>query len=326
MNRIGCRVIYLPSRVKHYYRYKKRLKKVMMNTPYLAVWGNYSGLTNIDLMVYGKLYGVPMRIAHSHGSQLYWGSWFMKYVVFILHYMNKMRLCKYATHYWTCSSVSGRFMFSKNIWKKMTVIPNGVDINKFRYNAQIRDEVRKEFEFASDDIVVGHVARLCEVKNQHYLLKIFKEIVKQEPLAKCLLVGDGELRKELEETIKELQITRNVIMTGERSDIPRILNAMDVFVLTSMSEGLSVSAVEAQAVGLPCVLPMTVSRENDITGRVTFVSLDAGEEIWAKTIIDSARKGFKDTKIDIIEKGFDIISSSECLYRYFISGMDGVHE
>lgn len=297
-----------------------------MDTPYLAVWGNYSGLTNIDLMVYGKKYGVPMRIAHSHGSQLYWGNWYMKYVVFVLHHINRFRLCMYATHYWTCSTTSGQFMFHKNVWKDMSIIPNGVDLSKFSYCEETRYEVRNELGITDEDIVVGHVARLCEVKNQQFLLQIIKKMVKKEPLTKLLLVGDGELRKDIEDTIRELQISRNVILTLARSDIPRLLNAMDVFVLTSFSEGLSVSAVEAQAVGLPCVLPMTVSRENDLTGRVMFVSLDEEEEIWANTIFNSISTGFKDTKMDLENRGYNIISFSEKLYRYFISGVDDYNE
>lgn len=320
LNQLGCRVIYLPSRKRNYLKYKRAIKEVFKDTSYIAVWGNYSGLTNIDLMIMGKRFGVPMRIAHSHGSKLYWDSLFMRIIVVILHHLNKLRLDSFVTHYWTCSFQSGKFMFPHKAWKKLELIPNGVNVSKYSYDSRIREETRKELGIPTDSVVVGHVARLCEVKNQFFLLKVIREMKRKAPKTKCLLVGEGELRSDIEKAIIELELSNNVIMLGNRKDVPRLLNAMDVFVLTSLSEGLSLSLVEAQSVGLPCVLPTTVSKENDLTGRVSFVSLDADVEIWATTIFQCATLGFADTRGELAKKGFDIESSSEKLYKRFVSG------
>lgn len=316
---MGCRVLYLPSRRKNLIAYKTAIKHVFSTTTYSAVWGNYSGLTNIDLLILAKNYGVPKRIAHSHGSRLYWGNRVMKYVVYILHYYNKFfRLTNYATDYWACSRMAGCFMFPKNVHSKMSVIPNAVDTGKFYPDLTKGYEVRRCLAIPKSDFVIGHVARMCEVKNQIFLLRIMKEIIRLNSDAKLLFVGDGELREDIEREIRRLDLQNQVILTGDRDDVPNLLRAMNVFVLTSFSEGLSVSAVEAQACGLPCVLPTTVSSETDIIGIATFLSLDDDAEIWAREILKAREQDTEFVKQKLVESGYDMSSAANCLYRNFI--------
>ncbi len=315
---LGCRVIYLPSR-KKYFKYKKALEKVFEDTRYSAVWGNYSGLTNIDLLVLAKSYQVPVRIAHSHGSRFYWGNPLMKILVPIMHGYNSLRINNYATSYFACSSVAGEFMFPSQVKNKIELIPNAVDTEHFKPDAQVRKEARAEFNISDSAAVVGHVARMCQIKNQGFLLEAFKETVKKDPEAKLLFVGDGEDRVQIEAKIKELQLEESVILTGQRSDVQRLYQAMDVFVLTSFSEGLSVSSVEAQASGVPCVLPTAVSPETDICGFVRFVSLEKSAGEWAEIILEQARVDAQDVRDRIAGKGYDISSASENLYKRFMN-------
>ncbi len=312
---IGCRVLYVPSRKANMKAYKRAMENVFRDTPYIAVWGNYSGLTNIDLLVLAKKYGVPMRIAHSHGSRLYWGSPIMKYVVCVLHYYNKIfRLTGYATHYWACSDVAGRFMFPRSIQKQITIIPNAVDTKSFYPDRNVGMAIRQSLNIPQDSLLVGHVARICEVKNQLFLLRIIAELIKIRPDAKLLFVGDGELRQQIEDQIRTAGLQENVIMTGNRNDVPDLLRAMDVFVLTSFSEGLSVSAVEAQASGLPCIVPTTVSPETDLTGHVTFLSLEDSPRTWAEAIVQASAGSTERSAERILTGGHDIAGAAEQLY------------
>ena len=304
---LGCRVIYLPSRFRHYFKYKKAIEEVFANNRYIAVWGNYSGLTNIDLLVFAKKYYIPVRIAHSHGSRLYWGSKIMKYVVFILHYYNKLWLSDYATSYWACSDLAGEFMFPKKVQEKVEMIYNAVDTEKFYPDKVKGNEIRATLNIDNDDIV----------KNQFFLLKVIKEAVLINPKAKLLLVGDGELREQIEQEIVNLNLSENVIYLGERKDVPELLRAMDVFVLTSFAEGLSVSAVEAQACGLPCVLPTSVSTETDIIGLVEFIPLDKPIKFWAERILASAKLKAENVKEKISDNGYDIHRAAERVYQSF---------
>lgn len=318
---LGCRVHYLPSR-KKYVQYKKALNRVFRENRYVAVWGNYSGLTNLDLLSYAMRYGVPVRIAHSHGSRLYWGSNAMKYVVHLLHYFNKwFRLERLTTDFWACSDLAGEFMFPKSAHSRIVRIPNAVNTDVFFPSEENRRSVRREFEISEDAVVIGHVARMCHVKNQAFLLKVVSEAVKLNPKVRLLFVGEGELQDQLEELVGHLNLKDHVIFAGNRNDVFRLLSAMDVFVLTSFSEGLSVSAVEAQASGLNCVVPTTVSKETDLVGALRFVPLEDGEIKWANIILSVARRPSLKQASDVAKGEFSLAASAERLYgRFFDLG------
>lgn len=314
---LGCRVIYLPSRFRHYFKYKKAIEEVFANNRYIAVWGNYGGLTNIDLLVFAKKYYVPVRIAHSHTSRLPWKNLLTKYIVIFMHYYNKLFVKDFATNFWTCSNLAGEFMFPKSVQEEVEMIYNAVDTEKFYPDKVKGNEIRARLNINNDDIVIGHIGRMCYQKNQLVLLGVMAEIVKKAPNAKLLMIGDGELRNQLELETNKLNIKNNVLFLGQRADIPDLLRAMDVFVLTSRFEGLAVSAVEAQACGLPCVLPTSVSIETDIIGLVEFIPLDKPYEFWAERILESAKLKAENVKEKISDNGYDIHRAAERVYRSF---------
>ena len=312
---LGCRVVRLPVRRKNLSGYKKAMAALFETNQYCAVWGNYSGLTNIDILTLAKKHGVPVRIVHSHVSRLYWGSAVMKYVVHVLHAYNKSRLTRYATHYFACSRVAMEFMIPQKVQTQTVFLRNAVDTARFCPDAAIRQRTRATLGIAENAVVVGHVARMCDVKNQSFLLKIMAQIAKQAPDARLLFVGDGELRPQLEEKARQLGITDRVIFTGSRRDVPDLLRAMDVYVLTSFSEGLSVSAVEAQASGLPCVLSAAVSEETDVSGAVRFVSLEESTQVWADAILAQAAGTADDPGHRLAEHGYEITSAARRLHN-----------
>lgn len=316
--KMGCRVLYIPVRRKNPAGYRKRMAQIFAENQYVAVWCNFAGLTNLDPLILGKKYGVPVRIAHSHGSRLYWGSPIMKYVVTFLHHLNKTRLAEYATDYWACSDLAGIFMFPSELQDQIKIVPNAVDTDVFYPDPDMRCQKRAQLGITGDAIVIGHVARICEVKNQGFLLKIMAELIKLDPRGKLLFVGDGELHQQILEQVHSLGLDEYVIMTGNRTDVAELLQVMDVFVLTSFSEGLSVSAVEAQASGVPCVLPTTVSRSTDITGDVTFLSLEDSAFHWAVRILEACGAKASNPKERIKAAGYDLADAAESLYWKFV--------
>ena len=312
-NQLGCRVLYVPVRRKDPVGYKKRI-----GHRYCAIWCNFSGLTNIDLLIQGKKYRVPVRIAHSHASRLYWDGLLMKCVVPFLHGINSLRIKEYATDYWTCSDKAGVFMFPRSVQHRLVMISNAVDIQRLRPDPETRREMRERLGVGENTCVVGHVARLCAVKNQQFLLHVLKQMVYQKPDTKLLLVGDGELREELETLTDELKLRDYVIFAGARPDVPDLLQAMDIFVLPSFSEGLSLSAVEAQACGLPCVVSDGISRQTDVSGNMVFLPLDLGCAEWAQIIMSKAGAFTKNPQKELADRGYDIVSASDELCRRFL--------
>ena len=154
---------------------------------------------------------------------------------------------------------------SKRIQEAFQTIPsqtfsfqNGVEGEAFTGRAS-RAEIRKSLDVAEQDIIIGTVANFRKIKNHLFLLKAFSELVKTEKRVKLLLIGQGfesdteNSEPAVRDFINEMGLRSNVLTLGYRSDIPELLNAMDIFCLTSFKEGLPISLIEAMAAGLPVV-------------------------------------------------------------------------
>jgi len=137
--------------------------------------------------------------------------------------------------------------------KRLAVIYNGVDTDRFSPSPEKRSLCRKQLGIGGDVPVAGIVARLHPVKNHASLLNAFSIIRRSISGAVLLIVGDGELKGDLLNRTREMGLEGQVIFSGERQDIPELLNAMDVFVLPSVSEGHNMSLIEAMSTGLPAV-------------------------------------------------------------------------
>ena len=208
------------------------------------------------------------------------------------------------------STEAAEFMFGKECIKKgiANIIHNGVDLSVWRYDKRNRSEVRQELGIPETAALIGHVGRFSRQKNHEFLLKVFKNIRAKNENAYLVLVGKGELEGKIRTQAEELGIGKSVIFTGVRSDVSRLLSAMDVFVFPSLYEGMPNTVIEAQATGLPCVISDTITREAGITGLVQYLPLDMPPESWAKVALDSMGDERVDTCREFVEKGYDIVS------------------
>ncbi len=315
----GGRAFYLPNRIKRRKEYFEKLNSIFLNNKYDAVWANFSGLTNIDVLKFGKKYGVPVRIAHSHVTALSWSSVIMKYPVILFHNINKPKIHKYATDFWACSKKAGKFMFPKKLYDRIKVINNAVDTSVFFDDCETRNKTRKELG-VEKNLVVCHVARMCYEKNQGFLLEVFERLLQKKSDSKLLFVGDGELKESLYEKARALGIIDNIIFVGFKEDASAYYKASDVFLLTSLSEGLSLVTVEAQACGVPCVVSQGVPKIADVTGFVKFVGLDKSAEEWADAILEMSDKRIDSPTLSVKKAGYDIKSESEKIYQFFTGG------
>ena len=153
--------------------------------------------------------------------------------------------------------------------------------------------------------MVGHVGRLHFQKNQSFLLDIFKELYSRRPEARLLLIGQGEDEAVLREKARRLGLEESVRFLGVRADVPRLMQAMDVFALPSVFEGLAVVLVEAQAAGLGCVTSTAVTRAAGITELLSFLPLDESPAVWAQAI-ERAACPRTDRRQEIADGGYDI--------------------
>ena len=197
-----------------------------------------------------------------------------------------------------CSREAGEFLYGKNMLDsgKAIILSNAVECEKYEFSLRQRDLIRRQLEISEQTIVIGHVGRFVRQKNHEFLLDIFKECCKQSPDVRLLCTGDGILLKKMKEKAIRLEIADKVIFTGRRDDVELLLNAMDIFVLTSLFEGFPVSLVEAYCNGLPCVISDTIADELEGEG-VLRVSLNAPAEKWKSEIFKQIGKRRENLKL-----------------------------
>ena len=135
---------------------------------------------------------------------------------------------------------------------KVVTIANGIDIEEHSKEIDIREK-KREIGILDEDFIIGNVARLSGEKDHNNLLEAFFIVLQKFPNIKLVLVGDGPLRRELEDKAQRLGIKERTLFSGFRRDVPELLKTFDVFVLSSITEGTSMTILEAMAAGLPVV-------------------------------------------------------------------------
>lgn len=239
------------------------------------------GFTSIVLREARKA-KVPVRICHSHGK--FEESWAGKN----LHDMLRAYIRKEATVYAGCSRAAGEYLFGRSGVKstKWQLVPNSIDTKKYAFNEKSRQERRKELGLREDECLLGAVGYLEEVKNHSFLIDVVYALKKDGERVKLIILGEGSLRERLEEKIKDYGLKDDIILYGRTNDVSGWLSAMDIYIMPSLSEGLPLSAVEAQASGLPCLLSNRISEEVDILSSVYHLPIDQGADVWVEKIID----------------------------------------
>ena len=174
--------------------------------------------------------------------------------------------------------------------RKVEVLCNAVDTAAYAPSADKRAAYRMELNLDRDHFVIGHVGRFFEPKNHSFLVDVFLEIYKKCDKAHLVLVGDGELRKNIEEKIKALSLEEHVSFLGNRTDVAQLLSSFDVFLFPSLWEGLPLTLIEAQAAELPCFVSDSVTRAIDRSNLMTYLPLDIGAEKWADEILSYEKK------------------------------------
>lgn len=264
----------------------RQIRNILKQGNYDAVYFNISTAIECVAVIAAKHAKVKKRILHSHSSGNDCENPLKRSVYNFIHSICRLFLYRYATHYYGCSRKAGEWIFPKRIVRsdRFEVIYNAVVRSRFEYNEQVRNDVREELKLG-DHLTVGNAARFCYQKNHGFLLKIFAEVLKQRPDAILILVGDGVQYEKIRQMAKKLHIEASVKFLGERPDINKLYQAMDVFVLPSRFEGLPIVGVEAQVSGLPCIMSTAVSQETAITRRCHFLELKANPSVWADLII-----------------------------------------
>lgn len=281
---------------------------------------NTNSLEYVFPLVLGKIFGIPVRVIHSHNSGFENKQGLARR---LLVGMNKKLLAWSANLRFACSQFAGQWMFKDNPYY---VIYNAIDIHKYHADLIVREETRNALGLHTE-LTLLHVGRFSYQKNHSFLLDIFKEVHRIQPDSVLLLVGDtteeSEFLTEVKRKIKAYGLENVVRLLGRRDDVNKIMQAADVLVMPSFFEGLTVVGIEAQASDLPLLLSDTVTKELGLLPSTQFISLEAGPTAWAKAIVNSKRHNRQSRYEELKAAGYDIVNETERVEKLLI---DAYHE
>lgn len=315
IEKLGGKVIIIPP-YQEVFKYQKELKRVLREGNYKIVHSHVNTLSVFALRIAKKV-GVPVRIAHSH-STTNKKEWKKNLLKQVLKPFSKI----YATDYFACSELAGRWLFGNKEFDQGNVclLNNAIDLEKFIYNEKIRKEKRQELNIKDDTLVIGHIGRFVKQKNHEFLIDIFNEIQKMNKNSVLLLAGEGPLLDEIKQKVNDMKLSKKVKFLGQRKDANELYQAFDVFLLPSLYEGLPVVGVEAQVSGLLCFFSTDMTSETKVLKTSSFMSLNESASVWAEKILEFSKKHKrKNVEKEISKTGFNIKKEAKKLEDKYIA-------
>lgn len=324
VERLGGKVYHVPRfNVKNYFSYKKAWEEFFKSHPEIKVVQGHMTSTAAIYLPIAKKAGVEVTIAHARSAGVDPG---MKGKITRFLRRNLYEKCDYR---FTCSEMAGEAVFGdqNQILRKATFISNAIDVDKFKFDEETREQIRYELGI-KNKFVIGHVGRFAHMKNHKYMLQILKqciEIEKEKKLPETVLMflGDGELKEEMMEQAAAMGISSRVLFMGNKRDVYRYYQAMDYFLLPSLYEGLPGTAVEAQASGLPGIMSDTVTREAVVTDLLQVRSIKEEPRLWAEEIMKSNKKDRIIYAQKVKDASFDVKEQAKRMQEFYLTGKLG---
>lgn len=297
----------------NYFAYRKRVRQIIDEHPEdEIVHGHIGSCAPIYLSEARKLGRVA--VAHSHAQHYPLSP--MELVFRALTFPTRFT----ADEFLACSWQAGSDRFGGAVvdGDHFHVLSNGIPLDRYANSPENHLRAKKALGL-EDSFVVGHVGRFVSVKNHEFLIDAFEQVTLARPDSKLLLIGQGELQDEICQKASRSGLGDKVIFYGSTDDVPAVLKAMDVFVLPSLSEGLSMASIEAQAAGIPVVLSDGVPEATAIAPTAQRLSLELGPERWASEILSirDFEPRWAESLSDVRKAGFDINDSARWLSAFY---------
>lgn len=300
----------LDYRNKNPLKYMANLKRIIKSNNYDIVHVHGNSATMVVELLAARQAGCKVRIAHSHNTQCDHQK------------LNKILMPVFSHQYTdccACSNEAGRFLFGD---RECYVVNNGLDVQKYRFNKEIRDKIRDKTGLTGK-YVIGNIGRFRFQKNQEYLVKILAGIKKRRENAVLLLVGAGETEEIVKKQAVSMGLADSVLFYGTTDKVYEIVQAMDVFAFPSRFEGLGIVAIEAQASGLNCVASDAVPRTIAIQDGVRFIPIEGEDDKWIASLNElevtpeERRKIASNTEARLIANGYDIKKNCEDILAFY---------
>lgn len=324
IKQLGGRV-YRMSRIapRSFFRYLGELRTFFQEHPeYQIVHSHLNTLSTWPLLM-AKKAGVPVRIAHSRNASM------DRNIKMLYKAFSRLFINGQATDRFACSRSAGIWLFGKRQVEKDTfrVIPNAIQLDRFLYSEEKRQNMRAELEIGENELAIVCVARFSPQKNHAYLLRVFREIQNRNPESKLYLVGQGELEQDIRNRIVQLGIQNHVVFLGSRSDVGAVLTAMDAFLFPSFYEGFGTVMIEAQCSALPMLASDSIPSETKLCDSVEFASIREKPTVWADKLLALIEKTErKDNGALIRAHGYDIRESYVWMQQFYLSKVEQIKQ
>lgn len=293
------------------FAYERNLKAFLRAHPeHIIIHDHLMDSASKTLKIAKKLGRIT--IAHSHAASAPFS------LKDIYRFFFRRNLWKIADYKFACSEEAGKWLYRGKA--DFTILKNGIITERFKFSEEAREIKRKEFGIDESTRLIGTIGRMVENKNQIRLLEIFKKLVSGEDKSVLMIVGEGPLESKLKATAKKLKLENRVIFTGPRTDVNELLMSMDCFVLPSLSEGLGIVLIEAQASGLPCVFSDIVPKDVDLVPELIHrVNLSVSDDLWANIIQNCQQMNRRDDAWKTVaDTGYDIKDTALMLQNFYM--------
>lgn len=316
IKKLGGNIYVIPRyKVVNHFSYIKAWKKFYKeHQEYKIIHCHIRSVASLVLKV-SKMFGLK-TICHSHSTSN--GKGFKSFVKQIL----QRKIPKYTDCFMACSKESARWLYGEKIFesKKCLIINNAIDLDKYLFNNNVRQNMRKKLKIDNETILIGQIGRIEQVKNHPFTIDIFKELLKQNDRKyKLIIIGDGFLKNKIYKMCDDYGILNNVIFTGIVDNVNEYLQAIDLFLMPSFYEGLPLCLVEAQAASLKCIISDNINDGIIIKSLVKQISIhDIDSWIESITNLKNINKRINHYK-EIKENGFDINDNVEKLTSIYLT-------
>lgn len=289
----GSKIFYIPPKGKKLFGHLAAMRKILKRHPeYKSVYFNLLDAGGVITALVPHLMGRKV-IVHSHNGDT---------DKVKLHRRCKKLLSKIAQGYVACSRKAGRYMFTMDVQDRILIIPNAIDVEKYRYSPDVRRMKRKELGI-QHEFVVCHIGRITRQKNPYRVIDIFERLNNKNPNSILLYAGDGDMSSEIKEYIANKPLP--IRLLGVRNDITELMAASDVLLLPSLYEGFPIVAIEAQCEGLPTIMSTNITREVGLTDLAEYIELDADNDVWADKLLSYMNSERIGREEEIRRKGYD---------------------
>lgn len=300
------------TRYRKYYIYKAA-KKIMDDG--FDVIHIHSGSVQTLLMVayIAKRKGINQVIVHSHATG------YLTVSHQLIKIVSDLFIEKCADTFLACSIEAGKFKFPNKIIlsDKFYVIKNGIELDKYEYNKNVRIAKRKQLSIDNQTLIC-HVGRFSPEKNHSFILDVFNEYLQLDGNSYLLLIGgNGSAEKQIRDKINELKISDKVIILKNRSDVNEYLSAADIFIFPSFYEGLGISAIEAQAASLPTICAEQLPGELNVSCYYNTLPLADNPRDWAQKAFGIKKTTRLSSLCDLKNHGYDVKDSVKILEEIY---------